>query len=130
MNKLTPEALQAAKNLVIKYRSITPKDVDNALNRISPRVHLSNLTGFGSIFTCKLCINSDSPSPIPNCFNCIHGYDHRIICNNPCTNTEYFNDIDEAIDNKDKEAYLKAVKLRADYIQSRIDKYQEIKENL
>lgn len=125
-SKLSKKALNAAKELVIKYRSITPEDVDKALSSIFPRQALANITGFGSSYDCLLCRASNMHVGMMYCNNCIHGYDKQNADIIPCTLHRTFDYLDKVIDNKDKEEYLLAVKARAHYIEKRIRKYESI----
>lgn len=79
--------LDAAKQLVNEYRSITLEQIEKVADNIDSDDEfglsvLRNITGFGSINTCILCSAMGHPLP-ERCEGCIHSFflrmDTRIV---------------------------------------------------
>jgi hypothetical protein len=108
--------IQAAKDLVQRYRSITKEDFDDG----DLSDNLKRLTGFGSMFTCSLCIaaRKESVSILTACEYCIY-YEQgvsNIYSHCACGKAKKtYNRIEEA-DTVPK--LLRAFKARAKYIES------------
>jgi len=77
--------IQAARNLVKRYREITIDDITKGLRSLSPNGYLSDergsyigriqelLTGFGRAATCPLCISTTAKTSMGlNCSLCIY----------------------------------------------------------
>jgi len=130
--------IKETKALIKRYNSITLdeiKDINDAKllefrKSKSRSRYTSNfkikaeiLTGFGRSDTCPLCI-----SVMHDCMQCIHHIAPRRKTdydNAPsCLLDNSFHMIDEAKSNKD---LLKAFKARAIYLQTLVDKYEELK---
>lgn len=110
--------LEAAKELVKLYRSITIEQLEEVYNKLCKEDKfnvfedvLHEITGFGSTKTCHLC------KPINgNCSDCIHGGENYTAeC--PCIYDETYENIADAESIKD---LYYAIQDRADYIESLI----------
>ena len=119
--------IKEAKELVVRYRSITEDEIDGWTRRGYPHSRvLSILTGFGRMNTCTLCIESYSKYyatdsiPYP-CYCCIHnnGTDTDI---KQCTNHHTYEDL---VFQQNTDAMLRAYKARADYLQTLIEDYEK-----
>ena len=145
-----PANLDAAKELVKKYRSVKAEDVYAHRERFTnknltenkirwfPPLYLEELTGFGSVDSCSLCKTAYMPDG--DCNGCIH-YDDNIAVNNDENINEYA-DIDDTpcsdIDlpsyptykailmAKTPEELVVACQNRADYLESLIKKKESM----
>ena len=111
--------LEAAKELVKKYNSITIKVIEKAFikeGQISEYAMLS-LTGYGNNSTCSLCIAVKR-----NCDHCIYVKITNTSCINGKNENTYYN-IKEA---ESPTEILEAVKKRAKYLQSLIDQAESL----
>lgn len=124
------ENIEAAKELVKLYRSITKKRLkkvyktlleenkDNEYLKVGYGVVLSRITGFGGKFTCHLC------KPINvQCHKCIHGQPYiegeSTICK--CVEHETYKNI---VGSQSINELYEAILDRADYIESLINKLE------
>lgn len=121
------ENLGAAKKLVEKYRSLTLDDITSAI-RMVPEDDIADgysvmglLTGFGSFSNCSLCSVFENPYDDANCQKCIHSLGFTSFGNIPCTMHHTYSDISNA---EDPEDIVLAIRARADYIESIIQKYE------
>jgi len=116
--------LDAAKQLVNEYRSITLEQIEKVADNIDSDDGfglsvLRNITGFGSINTCILCSAMGHPLP-ERCEGCIHsffenGYEN---CDGyMCVIDKTYDDIESS---KSACELLNAVRKRADYLDSLI----------
>lgn len=111
--------LEAAKELVELYRSITIEQLEEVYNKLyigDNTVYfedvLHEITGFGSTKTCHLC------KPINgHCPDCIHGGEENCTAECPCIYDETYENITDA---ESIEDLYDAIQARADYIESLI----------
>lgn len=111
--------LEAAKELVELYRSITIEQLEEMYNKLyeeDDEVFFENIlheiTGFGSVSSCHLC------KPIGGyCQNCIHGQWEDCTANCPCIDNETYENIADA---ESIEELYDAIQDRADYLESLI----------
>lgn len=109
--------LEAAKELVKKYRSITKKDLDREYYGDDPCYYaLTSLTGFGKESTCPLCRDT-------KCENCIHSIKLKI--SGACTYDSSYDKIEFA--NNIDELY-QAIQERANYLEELIKEIEECTE--
>lgn len=124
------ENIEAAKELVKLYRSITKKQLtevyktllkenkDNKYSKVDYDDVLSRITGFGGTSTCHLC------KPInAQCHKCIHGQPYiegeSTICK--CVEHETYKNI---VGSRSINELYEAILDRADYIESLINKLE------
>lgn len=117
MNKV--QNLQQAKELVIKYRSITAEDIEKC-GKIGGGKILQKLTGFGDYRMCTLCLSVDDI-----CANCIHSISKEEYYGCPCATITY----DNIRESMHIHSLLAAIAARANYLESLINKY-ELKKQL
>lgn len=114
--------LEAAKELVELYRSITKEQLEEVYNKLwleEDVVYFENIlheiTGFGSSRTCHLC------KPINGyCPDCIHG-GKSCTAECPCVYDETYGNIE---DSESIEDLYDAIQDRADYLESLIKKLE------
>ena len=133
---LTNKHLKAVKNLIKSYNSATADDCIKAEKAIIkerrfystsyPSSMIANkLIGVGSINTCTLCKTSIYGTDIKdyNCDTCIHIVGDNNGSSVPCINDTYMSTTRAS----NTEELLDSFKLRANYLQTLIDKYNETK---
>lgn len=127
-HKISKKNLKAAKLLVERYRTIDREEIEKEFSKsrnVMTKDLLSNLTGFGDMATCILCLSIEPniATYYPDCKKCIHMLtDVKLMFGNtPCLNHETYKAIEKV---RTKKGLLKAYRNRADYIESLINKYE------
>lgn len=109
--------IDAAKELIQEYKNITLEQLEefyeDIVNFEDGKDVLHEITGFGYIGTCILCIHAEC-----KCENCIHKYNPNWENKRefPCTNDSY-NKMSNA---KDADALYKAIQKRIKYLEKLI----------
>lgn len=111
--------LEAAKELVELYRSITKEQLEEIYNKLYINDEdiffedvLHEITGFGSVKTCHLC------RPIGGyCPDCIHGQEEGCTAERPCIYDETYENI---ADSESIEDLYYAIQDRANYLEKLI----------
>lgn len=107
------ENLDAAKELVKKYRSITIDDFNDVEDDVV--LTLTKITGFGYIDKCSLCKAVDK-----ECRYCLYSYNMDVNYYY-CVNHSTYHDIRNSYS---KEEIVKSIHARADYIELLINKIE------
>ena len=110
--------IEEAIKLVKKYRSITKEDLDEELCKIAidddSYEALTNITGFGSRFSCPLCKAAEN-----RCEDCIHSLCGIVNPKRlPCTRHKTYDFIEHADTAKE---LFDAINKRADYLEKLIN---------
>lgn len=106
--------IKAAKELIQEYKNITLEQLEKLYENFEDGKNvLHEITGFGYIKTCILCIYAES-----RCENCIHKYNPNWKNKKEfsCTNDSY-NKMSNA---KDADALYKAIQKRIKYLEKLI----------
>lgn len=122
--------MNAAKELVKKYKSITLEQVKAEYERLQDkypdsRIYgswiLENFTGFGSMDTCSLCQEAkelaNSSTYGSYCHKCVHSVFSQNDGGFPCVEKTYENICDATT----PEAIYTAIQERAEYLKETID---------
>jgi len=115
-NNISAEHMQAFKSLIKRYKELAnPKNTeikDSYTISIFGGVKvMRNLTGFGSSFSCTLCLTA------PKCNNCLYFTSDWL-----CSNHDTYDDIYHA---KSVTALKKALRARVKYMESVLKSYNE-----
>lgn len=115
------EVLQAARELVDMYRSITIEQLKDVENNIE------ELTGFGCTASCKLCnaVGVREGINLPNCKDCIfpkNKYVTNSYCVESASAAKTYEAIDSLMGEDNYEEMKQALNDRADYIESLLPK--------
>lgn len=118
--------LEAAKELVKKYRSISLQDIKNVVEDKGDQWYnmesiLHNITGFGDTKTCMLCKAIGNVVSY-GCAGCIYyNLANSEDCRYPCTSHPSYEDIEDASDPYD---LFLAIRRRADYLENLINEVE------
>jgi len=112
----TKENINAAKQLVIRYRSITLDEIKDKqkeleLSEFEVDKIMKSLTGFGYNYSCTLCKSIDKTMLNYVCNNCIYGSTNNCYMNE---NAQTYNKIENA---ETPKQLLNAINKRANHIE-------------
>lgn len=103
---MKPINIEAAKELIVKYRSITLKEIKEVWNENNDCIVANTLTGFSKLETCTLCIEAKH-----DCCACIYGSKYNCLYN---IHAKTYNAISYA---KTPIGLLRAFRRRANHIE-------------